>query len=504
MATIGPTDVRAPAVLVQADVPPATESAPDLRVAELGSTPQPTSPLGAPLDVPVAGGVPTRPLVTLAEGAVPADVRPSLALGAEDRAGEAPWVSELQRRLGVPATGRFDEMTAEAARAFQQAYNEENVGRSFFVAVRTDGVVDGRTWEALVESRGELPPSRAEPDERVPPTLEVGSRDRPGEIGWVHELQLRLGISSDGVFGAGQTGPRVQEFQRGYNQSRAGEAGFVPLPTDGVVDTTTWEAIVETHRIPRPQYDQTPLNGALPEPYRGDTSLMLGLPERDPSSPGGSALLGASEDAIIQAVLDGNVPAHMRELVPVTVMRHGMEVEFYTLPDVLAVGSDDDYMAIPLSRNAADALVRELGGFLPTPQMVQDRWGEADYRFVPHPLGGAATAADRFVQSTRRHNEGIDRAGTEGALVAGTSKVYVTDPVYQNGDIGYFGWISPDGEPIQPSYVAHNRGYRDYSHGVLLAAPFVRIDGVPYAVEDIVTDPVLYPLLSDAQLRPFD
>ncbi|MEM6532686.1 MAG: peptidoglycan-binding protein [Myxococcota bacterium] len=512
-------------------------------------------PAPAVIDEPRPASPPTVGALPVFEGPHGGDMQP----------GDPEWVSELQSRLEVPRTGIFDDTTTEAVREFQDQHNRRNIGRGGFIVIRADGYVDEATWDAIVAARpldgaAAVSPfdsfQSAEPDGPRPPELAVGTIDSRGQIAWVHELQRRLGVSADGVFGARETGPAVQEFQRAHNASFSGQDGVIPLRTDGVVDSATWDAIVATHPLPRPRYDQSSLRGALPDPYQGDTSLALFEASR--AGPSASsiqriiaaaddqyhavlesavasaesdaeavrALIAASvprhvrnqllreaipvlggqdfltlmeteptdqEELIVQAVLAGNVPDHVRSLVPVTVGRHGMEVTFYTLPDVISIGSNDDYVAIPMNRVSAERIAARLGMMLPTPQMVDDRWDQADYRFVPASLGGAATAR---ISAYREHNAMLQREGTEGSLVGGMAKVYVTDSESELGHIGYYGWMRANGTPIQPSYDAHNRNYADYSHGALLSSLFVHIDGVAYSVHDLLRHPTMHRLIS--------
>jgi peptidoglycan hydrolase-like protein with peptidoglycan-binding domain len=92
---------------------------------------------------------------------------------------------------------------------------------------------------AVAEKASELFPSRSEriltevlsTPAQQRPILRMGDR-RPELIGFIVELQNRLGIPTDGVFGP-QTRDAVIAFQR--------RVGLVP---DGVVGPATWQALL--------------------------------------------------------------------------------------------------------------------------------------------------------------------------------------------------------------------------------------------------------------------
>ncbi|MEO0814690.1 MAG: peptidoglycan-binding domain-containing protein, partial [Myxococcota bacterium] len=416
----------------------------------LGPAPAPRHPS----DEAAPGAIPPVPGATRVQSRPNIDELATVRLTTpytRDTPGEMPLIHIMQRRLNLPPEeidGIFGPVTREHLRDWQAQWNADHPDDQIAV----DGIAGRQVWSRLVfpetatrapAQEPEVAPVRAEatlaPDQTPeglpvprpghevrsdpaqptdtirpldapragqlhPPEISVGDNDnrRPGDIAWVSELQRRLGIGVDGVFGAGETRPAVVRFQTNYNAEYADSTGFVPLRTDGVVDETTWDAVFATRPAQTRELDQTPIDGDLPSPYTGDTSLELALPPRPDGAPGGQAFLDAlatsenPEQAIIDAFLSGNVPDHMRQLVPFSVTRHGMEVEFYTLPDVIAIGSNDDYVAIPMWRQSAEVIAERTGTALPTPQMVYDRYEHADYRFVPHPLGGSATAESRF------------------------------------------------------------------------------------------------------------
>src|SRR5688572_12313232 len=80
------------------------------------------------------------------------------------------------------------------------------------------------------------------------------------------------------------------------------------------------------------------------------------------------------EQAVVDEVKRGNVPAFLRTFVDVPVSGEVEDREvtgkIFVLPDYLAIGSDDDYLLTPLTPLTAQKLADDLGCLLPTPSMV--------------------------------------------------------------------------------------------------------------------------------------
>jgi hypothetical protein len=245
----------------------------------------------------------------------------------------------------------------------------------------------------------------------------------------------------------------------------------------------------------------------LAAPLRAET---LDLPPRSPAAPKGSEVarsiaalaLREREERIVAEVLAGNVPSFLRKLVPVTVAAAGQEATYHVAPDYLAVGSDDDYVLMPLGPYTAQAIADGLGCALPTPKMVDDIYAAAVVKLTPAPIAPspAMTTIPVFLQ----HNAMV-RAQREplakplGSLTAGHKKdVVIAARVFESpGRVGIYGWHRPDGTPIQPLYTGHTAAHVDYSHGIRLVLRKMTVGGTPTTVEDVLADRRLAPLLSN-------
>jgi hypothetical protein len=236
-----------------------------------------------------------------------------------------------------------------------------------------------------------------------------------------------------------------------------------------------------------------------------------GIPQRGARALTGSAFIESvtslpreeREAAIRRELLGGNVPSFLRVLRPVEATvtapdgtKHS--VVFEVMPDYLAIGSDHDFVRIPMNPYTAQAFCDAFGFVLPTRKMVNDIWAAAAVHLDPRPLTVERESPLTFLQHHRIIEQQL--GGTKrGAFVAGIKKdVVLTNKLLERSDrVAIFGWHYPRGEPIQPLYAGHVDWYVDYSHGIRPVRRWMRVDGVPRRFEDILNDPQLLPLLSD-------
>lgn len=213
------------------------------------------------------------------------------------------------------------------------------------------------------------------------------------------------------------------------------------------------------------------------------------------------------EQAILKEVLAGNLPGFLRNLIPVKLNyrgSHGQTVTatIFAMPEYLAIGSDKDYLRIPMNLDSASAVARQLGFILPTRKIVDAIYAQAAFHFSPEPM--MAGPEMRSTEYYRVHNEKIEAQSrvlgvTPGALVSGDKKdVVSTNRLERNpGRIAIYGWHRLTGVPIQPLSTVHGACYADYSHGIRLVSETVLVDGEARSVYDVLQDPALAGVLSD-------
>jgi len=216
--------------------------------------------------------------------------------------------------------------------------------------------------------------------------------------------------------------------------------------------------------------------------------------------------LDKREAAIVAAITSDNVPDFLRKAAEVRVTARGKDGKLHeavipVLPDYLAVGTECDFVRVPLSPLAAQRIADTLGFSLPTRKLVDDIYGQADVKLTPKPLppiGMKMMTVDYF----DRHNATIagQLGGTPPAgLVAGHKKdVILSNAVAQHPDrVIIYGWHQPGGKAIQPLSWIHENTYSDYSHGVRLVGKTITVDGQPRPLAEVLADPDLAPLVSD-------
>jgi len=209
------------------------------------------------------------------------------------------------------------------------------------------------------------------------------------------------------------------------------------------------------------------------------------------------------EAAIVREVVRANVPSFMESFVAIraeTAAADGTKhrIEFEVMPDYLSVGSDDDFVRVPLTPSSAQRIADALDCSLPTRKMVDAVHASAEVKLDPRPMTDRRQAVETFVQ----HNAIVEgqRAGKRtGALVAGIKKdLVITNRLKDKPNrVAIYGWHRPDGTPIQPLSTVHDSRYVDYSHGVRLVKRQVLVDGRPMMIEQVLRDPNLSALLSD-------
>jgi hypothetical protein len=251
------------------------------------------------------------------------------------------------------------------------------------------------------------------------------------------------------------------------------------------------------------------LLGACGPPVDGPA---LDLPERPADAPGAQELIPelrgldveGREERIFREVARGNVPSWIRRLEPVElsteVRGRSVGVAFWTMPDYLAIGSDDDYFYVPLSPGTAQRIADHVGGSLPTPAMVDAVWGAARARLTPVRL-----ALDEDVATMRyfeRHNALVraqrrQHRARPGVFVAGHKLDVVVGASPGGGAAGFgiYGWHHRDGTLIQPLYPFPRDGAPHFSMGVRLVHRRVEVDGQERDLAELLRDPRLAPLL---------
>lgn len=259
----------------------------------------------------------------------------------------------------------------------------------------------------------------------------------------------------------------------------------------------TWNNWVEPARLPpstRPVTQQTLLIPARPDGAPGGLAFMQSIAELNRTE---------REQAILKEFLRGNVPAFLRKPVTVKISARCADgrdhtIECLVLPDYLAVGTDDDFVRVPMNPHTAQAIADTFGCSLPTRKLVDDIDSQATVHLEPHPMTEKREAVETFIEFNRIIE--TQRKGKPlGELICGIKKdVIITNRLLEKPNpVAIYGWRKLDGKPIQPNYVGHVDWYVDYSHGIRLIQREVLVDGKLMLIDAVMRDPVLCALVSD-------
>ena len=250
-----------------------------------------------------------------------------------------------------------------------------------------------------------------------------------------------------------------------------------------------------------------------------DALLYLPLPERASTALTGSAfaqkITGLSieerEKKVVKEILAGNVPSFARKLKRITIQKtissKNYALTFYADCDYLAIGSDKDYLYMPMTPSTAQYLADRLNCTLPTKKMVDLIYAHAEIKLRPQPIppSDRMTTVPVFVQHTDSIKAQIAQLHlnrTADSIFAGhkkdiiiSNKIYTPDRDYER--VVIYGWHRSIGDPIQPVYNGHYAGYADYSHGVRLVWNRALLNGDTVKITELLKDEQLNVLLSD-------
>jgi hypothetical protein len=213
------------------------------------------------------------------------------------------------------------------------------------------------------------------------------------------------------------------------------------------------------------------------------------------------------ESAILHQALQGNFPTFLRRSEPVTLTGHATDgvavaITLCVAPDYLAIGSDTDYLFVPMRLSTALAVASHYGSLLPTSTMVDAIYAQARVHLQPQPLPASDTMRttgyywqhSKLVREQRRAF-----ADPPGSLTAGDKKdLVLTNRFWGHLErVAIYGWHLAQGKPIQPLSTLHGARYADYSHGVRLISTVAYVNGTATSLLKLLQDPNIASVLSD-------
>lgn len=245
---------------------------------------------------------------------------------------------------------------------------------------------------------------------------------------------------------------------------------------------------------------------------RLDTAHQPQFPPRPKDARGGAAFIKSidqlsrdeREAAILNEISRGNFPNFLREfkLVPLLESTKSGEKRvspaIEVMPDYLSIGSDSDFVRIPMTPQTAQKIADKFGCILPTRKLVDAIDRAAEVHLAPHPMTVEREAVATFAE----HNAIIEKQRRQnrlGLLTIGSKKDIVLTPrIFEKPNrLAIYGWRQLNGQPIQPLTIVHVNWYVDYSHGVRLVRDTINLDGNNVKISALLADPERSKLVSD-------
>jgi len=251
-----------------------------------------------------------------------------------------------------------------------------------------------------------------------------------------------------------------------------------------------------------------------PRAYTNWIQPAPAIPQRPANSVGGKEFFKVleklareeREEAIATEIIRGNFPDFLRSFKQIKLTNKdasGKEISarLEVMPDYLAIGSNEDFVRVPMNPRTASRIAEAFGCSLPTRKIVDAIHANAAVKLEPRPLTEAREAIATFVQHHQiiEEQRKASKLGELGELVSGIKKDLVLSNRLEEktNRVAIYGWHKLDGKPIQPLNVSHVGWYVDYSHGARLIKRRIEIDGKPYDLRMALISEKWSPLLSD-------
>jgi len=214
------------------------------------------------------------------------------------------------------------------------------------------------------------------------------------------------------------------------------------------------------------------------------------------------------EERILKEILDGNMPEFLKTFAQIKVNEGNDNLSYLVAKDYLCIGSDDDYVRMPMNPLTAQKICDHYDCMLPTRLMVDDIWNQSDIKLNPLPWGPPYDASMMSSERYLIHNQRIQKQGIDkNKLISGHKKdVVLTNKLHPNNKkkrVAIYGWIYPSGKVIQPlNPFTHEDTYADYSHGIRLVAKEAMLNHSPTSLI-MVGKSDKYKLISDEGILNF-
>ena len=232
---------------------------------------------------------------------------------------------------------------------------------------------------------------------------------------------------------------------------------------------------------------------------------------------------GSTREAKVAKLLEENyLPSWLQpqnqKFCPITVINGPDTLVYNVLPDYLALGTDEEWMYIPMSPLTAKKWMQTNNLSFPTKTMVNQIHHQAKIKLTPpiswNALYDHATKkynrdstecfkaqSDKLQEMLKKHTE-----YSHGDLAASHKKdVVLTDYLLtkaNQNNVAIYGWFNSDSSVVQnlnPS--SHSVSYIDYSHGLRMISNNCVLNGQQTTIQAVWNDLNHCKLLHDAPLK---
>jgi hypothetical protein len=245
-----------------------------------------------------------------------------------------------------------------------------------------------------------------------------------------------------------------------------------------------------------------------------ESSESFLIPKRNSSFKSGSEFISLHmndsvldrEQCILEEFLDGNLPDFLRQFKKITITEKSDTITYLVMSDVLSIGSDSDYIRMPMNPLTAKKIANKYDCTLPTKKMCDQIWKAAEIKLNPQPKGPPYDSSMLSSQAFKDINDRINKqmAGKDiTKLITGIKKDVIIDfnlLTSGKGNVSIYGWFYTTGMAIQgpaPNCHSHNDHFLDYSHGIRLIAQDVIVNGRVKRFFDVLNDKNLCHLISE-------
>jgi len=199
----------------------------------------------------------------------------------------------------------------------------------------------------------------------------------------------------------------------------------------------------------------------------------------------------------------GAIPSFWKKFRQITVsakdsLGKKIVLKYWVSPDYFVLGTDQDWVRVPITPMAAQRLMDEVNCVFPTRKIVDQVYAASTVKLAPVPMYAFRDSGITMYQ----HHLMIEgqRKGKKG-LIAGIKKDLVITYKIPFGPkknrVAIYGWHQLNGKAIQPLYTGHVDWYVDYSHGSRFVYGQAKVNGKKMPIEVVMNDIRLQKLLCD-------